>query len=296
MKKNMLVSAALCVCLLFASTCVAAAAEKAKAKAKEGILLVAFGTSEPDARGAIQRIVDGVKKAFPGADVRLSFTSNIIRRKVLKEEGLAFDSPLIALAKMQDDGVVSVTVQSLHIIPGEEYNQLAAVVRSLRSIEGKYAFASLNFGSPLLETYEDYEKAVALLKTKYGALAGNGAAVVFMGHGTHHSANSAYAQMQLLFDDAKLPFVIGTVEGYPSLDTVKRRLADLKPSKVTLVPFMIVAGDHAKNDMSAKDDPESWLSILSKEGYAVETLLKGLGDGDGLAELFVEHIREAARK
>jgi sirohydrochlorin cobaltochelatase len=289
-------AAALCLCLLFASAFAAVAAEKGRAKAKEGILLVAFGTSEPDARGAIAKIVDGVKKAFPEADVRLSFTSNIIRRKVLKEEGIAFDSPLIALAKMQDEGVSSVTVQSLHIIPGEEYNQLASVVRSLRGIEGKYAFSSLNLGAPLLETHEDYEKTVALLKKEYGELAGNGGAVVFMGHGTHHSANAAYAQMQLMFDDAALPFVIGTVEGYPDLDTVKRRLASMKPSKVTLVPFMVVAGDHAKNDMSAKDDPESWLSVLSKEGYSVNALLKGLGDAAGLTELFVGHIREAARK
>lgn len=290
MRKRMWIALVLGVFLTVCLTGGAWASEKGK----KGILLVGFGTSEPGARGAIQRIVDGAKKAFPDTEVRLSYTSNIIRRKILKEEGLVIDTPLTALAKMQDDGFTSVTVQSIHIIAGEEFYQLDSVVRSFDAIQGKYGFSRIVLGAPLLNSFEDYRKTVDLLKIKYGKYAADGGAVVFMGHGTHHGGNAAYSQMQLLFDDAGLPFVMGTVEGFPEIDQVKKRLAVLKPSKVTLVPFMVVAGDHAKNDMGDAKDPESWISLLKKEGYVVEAVLKGLGDGEGLADLFVDHIREAA--
>lgn len=275
--------------------CAEAAGRHGKEERK-AILLVAFGTSEPEARDAITRIVEETRKSFPGEEVRLSYTSNMIRLKILKEEGLEIDSPLIALAKLQDEGYTSVTVQSLHIIAGEEYHQLASVVRSLGTLRGKYGFARLSIGSPLLSSLEDYRKTAELLKTRYGMYGSEDGAVVFMGHGTHHGANAAYSQMQMLFDEEGLPFILGTVEGFPGIDTVKRRLAALKPGKVTLVPFMVVAGDHARNDMAGGDDPDSWISILRGEGYEVEAVLKGLGDGEGLAELFAGHIREASGK
>jgi sirohydrochlorin cobaltochelatase len=297
MKKMALVMVGLLIAavgLLVVSGESALASEKNASREKKGILLVAFGTSEPDARTAIESIVEAVKAAFPESEVRLSYTSNIIRRKILREEGLAVDSPLMALSRMKDDGFSSVTVQSLHIISGEEFHQLASVVRAFGSIRGKYGFSRLSLGKPLLDSIEDYHNTVAMLRSKYGDLAGNGGAVVFMGHGTHHGANAAYSKMQLLFDEEELPFLMGVVEGFPEIDSVKRRLKSMNPSKVTLVPFMVVAGDHARNDMADEEDPESWMSILKQEGYAVEAVLKGLGDGEGLADLFIGHIREAA--
>ena len=263
---------------------------------KEGVLLAAVGTSEPDARGAVARIVDGVKRAFPGADVRLSLTSDAVRRAVLKEGGIVADSPSVALAKMRDDGISSVTVQPLTVIAGEEYDRIASVVGALRGAGGTHAFSALHLGAPLLETREDSETIAALLRKEYGGAAGDGGVVVFVGHGSRASAASAYARLQLAFDDAALPFVIGTLLGRPGLDEVKRRLAFLNPSKATLAPFMIAAGGHAKNDLAAPDDPGSWLSVLSKEGYSVNAILKGLGDLDGIPELFASHIREAARE
>lgn len=259
-----------------------------------GILLVAFGTSEPGARGALERIEDGIRKAFPDSVVRLSYTSGIIRRKILREEGLAVDSPLLALAKMQDEGFSSVTVQSLHVMPGEEYHQIEELVRSLGSIGGKYGFPGLSLGKPLLDSLGDYGKMTDLLREEYGSLGEGGGAVVFMGHGTDHWANASYSQMQFFFDEAGLPFVMGTVEGFPGIEQVKRRLAAIRPSGVTLVPFMVVAGDHARNDMSDESAPDSWISMLRKEGYSVRVLLKGLGECAGLPGLFAGHIREAA--
>ena len=289
-------AAALRLRRLFVSDLASVASERGAAKMKEGILLAAVGTSEPDARGAIAKIVDGVKRAFPGADVRLSLTSDAVRRAALKEEGIAFDSPPVALAKMRDDGISRATVQPLHVIAGEEYDRVASVVRSLRGAGGAHAFSSLHLGAPLLETREDSGKIAALLRKEYGGLAEGRGVVVFVGHGSRASAASAYARLQLLFDDEGLPFVIGTIRGRPGLDEVKRRLASLKPTKVTLAPFMLVAGGHAKNDMAAPDDPGSWLSVLSKGGYSVNAILKGLGDLDGIPELFASHIREAARE
>lgn len=154
MRKNMVTVLLLGLAAVGLLAGAAAAAEKAEAE-KQGILLVAFGTSEPEARGAIDRIVETARKTFPDAEVRLSYTSNIIRRKILKEEGLAIDSPLIALAKMQDEGFTSVTVQSLHIIAGEEFHQLASVVRTLESVRGKYGFPGSHWAhrsSPPLRT------------------------------------------------------------------------------------------------------------------------------------------------
>ena len=223
----------------------------------------------------------------------MSYTSNIIRRKILKEEGLAIDPPTVALAKMQDEGIKSVVVQSLHIIPGEEFSGLADVVDAFASIGGKWGFDRLVLGRPLLDKMEDYENAVGLLKSRYLPLTADGGAVVLMGHGTHHEANAAYSKLQLLLDEEGLPFVVGLVEAFPELDSVKRRLKEMKPSHVTLVPFMVVAGDHAKNDMADEDDPESWISELRGEGHKVDALLEGLGDGEGLADLFIGHIREA---
>lgn len=154
MRKNMVTVLLLGLAAVGLLAGAAAAAEKAEAE-KQGILLVAFGTSEPEARGAIDRIVETARKTFPDAEVRLSYTSNIIRRKILKEEGLAIDSPLIALAKMQDEGFTSVTVQSLHIIAGEEFHQLASVVRTLESVRESTDFPGSHWAhrsSPPLRT------------------------------------------------------------------------------------------------------------------------------------------------
>ena len=293
MKNLVCVVLCLLLFLFLSSTEVAFASVSEEQEGQSGILLVAFGTSEPDARPAVDNIFHAVRSAFPGSEVRLSYTSNIIRRKILETEGLAVDAPTVALAKMQDEGFSSVTVQSLHIIPGEEFFQVEDVVRSFASMEGKYAFERLSLGKPLLYCMEDYVKTVALLKTKYVSYTEGNGAVVFMGHGTSHSANSAYSLMQLLFDEEGLPFVMGLVEAFPDIESVKRRVKELNPSKVTLVPFMVVAGDHAKNDMADEEDAESWFSVLKSEGYVVEPLLQGLGDGEGLPELFVDHILNA---
>lgn len=266
-----------------------------EAPEKKGILVVAFGTSVPEARSAIDTLVDAAKKAFPGVEVRTAYTSNIIRRKVLAEEGKVIDSPLIALARMQDEGFTNVVVQPTHVIRGEEFDDLAEVTDALSRIGGKYSFKAIAMGDPFLSTFEDYGKMAAILQRTYGNRAEGDGVVVFMGHGSPHPANAAYSQMQLLFDERNLRFALGTVEGFPSLDTVLARLEIMGAKRVTLVPFMIVAGDHARNDMAAPDDPESWRSVLETKGYRVNPVIEGLGSNPEVAALFVEHLRITAQ-
>ena len=295
MRKMVVTVTLFLICLMLLSAGCAQASTGAKPD-RQGILLVAFGTSEPDARPAIDNIVTAVRRAFPGVEVRISYTSNIIRKKILREELLAIDPPTVALAKMHDEGFNSVVVQSLHIIPGEEFSGLSELVRAFSGIEGKWGFDRLVLGRPLLDRMEDYQNVAGLLTSKYQHLVKDGGAVVFMGHGTHHEANAAYSKLQLLLDEEGLPFVIGLVEAFPGLDSVKRRLKELNPSRVTLVPFMVVAGDHAKNDRADEDDPESWISELRGDGHEVSALLEGLGDGEEAADLFIGHIREAMER
>lgn len=258
---------------------------------KNAILVVAFGTSVPEARVALENIESHVRKAFPDTEVRVAYTSNIIRRKIAKEQNLVIDTPLMALAKLQDEGYTNVVVQPTHFIPGEEYNDLKVVVDSVASIPGKYGFAELVLSEPVLMHAEDYMDAAMILKRAFGKYAGTGKAVVLMGHGTPHFANAAYAQLQLALDKVSPGFVVGTVEGFPSLEEVQARLIHMGVKKVTLVPFMEVAGDHARNDMAGPEE-NSWKSILTADGYKVDAIIKGMGENDEIAAKLVKKLRE----
>lgn len=286
-----IVVAVMCVALLAG----AAFAHGHVKQQKNGILMVAFGTSVPEARVAIDDMVQAAQKAFPGTEVRLSFTSNIIRRKIKKEQGITIDTPLIALSKMQDEGFTNVVVQPTHIMPGEEYSELAEVVHSLKTISGKYGFDKLILGKPLLYTTDDYKALVGIMERAYGKYTKSGGAVVVMGHGTSHPSNSTYSQLQLTFDRYAPRFVVGTVEGFPDLTDVQNKLSGMKVSHVTLVPAMIVAGDHARNDMSGPDD-DSWISILRGAGYKTDAVIEGLGQLDEIPLLMVQHLKASVKE
>jgi len=196
---------------------------------------------------------------------------------------------------MQDEGFTHVVVQPTHVIRGEEFDDLAEVADALARLERKYSFKAVAMGDPFLSSFEDYGKMVSILQRTYGDRAKGDGAVVFMGHGSPHPANAAYSQMQLLFDERGLRFALGTVEGFPSLDMVLERLETMGAKRVTLVPFMIVAGDHARNDMADPEDPESWRSVLESKGYRVNPVIEGLGSNPEVAALFVEHLRVTAQ-
>lgn len=267
---------------------------------KKGILVVSFGTSMPDAKKAIDNLVESTKKAFPDTEVRLAYTSNIIRKKIKKEQGISIPTPASALAQMNDDGFTNVYVMPMHIIPGEEYDDIKSLTEALASVKGKYGFKELKIGSPYLASIADCELMTDILMKRFANdLAEQGTVIVLMGHGTpKHTANAMYSQLQV-FLDRKVPgrFIVSTVEGAPTIDDVIVRLKhDKKVKKLVLSPLMIVAGDHANNDLADKNDPESWYSKLKAAGYKnIKTFLVGMGEDETMARVYVSKIKEMMR-
>ena len=263
---------------------------------KKGILVVAFGTSMPDAKKAIDNLVDSTKKAFPDTEVRLAYTSNIIRRKIAKEQNVNIPTPTSALAQM-NDGFTHVYVMPMHIIPGEEYDDIAGLVNGVASVKGKYEFKELKLGRPYLSSAADCDLMADILMKRFAKdLAKKGTVIVLMGHGTpHHAANAMYSQLQLSLDK-KAPgrFALGTVEAAPMIEDVIARLKRDKGVKTLVIsPLMIVAGDHANNDLADKDDPESWYSQLKAAGYKdFKTFLVGLGEDADMARVYVSKIKD----
>ena len=230
-----------------------------KAPKKVGILLVAFGSSEASAQVSFENIDKKTKAAFPNIPVRWAYTSYIIREKLAKQ-GKQLDSPEVALAKMMDEGFTHVAVQSLHTIGGEEYHDLRRTVGAFKVMGG---FQRIILGYPLLASQEDMQRSVTAILETIPQDRQKDHAVVLMGHGTHHPSNAFYAALmfQLQLKDPNI--FVGTVEGYPEVDLIKELLLQKNIKKAYLMPFMSVAGDHAKNDM-AGDEDDSWKSILTK--------------------------------
>ncbi len=252
---------------------------------KVGILLVAFGSSEASAQVSFANIDKKVKAAYPGIPVRWAYTSSIIRKK-LAGQGKMLDSPEVALAKMQDEEFTHVAVQSLHTIGGDEYHDLRRTVGAFKMMGG---FQRVILGYPLLATQKDMQRTVKAILSTIPKERKKKDAVVLMGHGTHHPSNAFYAALmfQLQLEDPNI--IVGTVEGYPEVDLVKELLLKNNIKKAYLMPFMSVAGDHAKNDM-AGDENDSWKSILTKAGIQCVPILKGTAEFDVFIDIWVDHL------
>lgn len=266
-----------------------------KEKDKSAILVVSFGTSMPEARKAIDNLVNSAKKNFPDYEVRLAFTSNIIRRKVARESKEMIQNPVQALAALNDEGFKKVYVMPTHIIPGEEYDEVLNVVDAFASLKGKYGFDVLEVGTPFLNGTEDCERMADILIERFKSqLEDKSTGIVLMGHGTpEHFANALYSQLQLAFYGKAYGRVfIGTVEAAPQIDDVILRLKHHPEiTKLVLSPLMIVAGDHANNDLAGEDDSDSWLNVLKDNGYEnITTYLVGLGEDENIAKDFVKKI------
>ena len=185
------------------------------------------------------------------------------------------------------DGITDVIVQPTHVINGIENDQMKADALSFRD-----RFSSIVFGNPLLTTEEDNQAIVRVVADEFRDMDPD-TALVLMGHGTEHFANSAYSQFEnMLRDLGHESTYVGTVEGFPSLDYVIRRLKIRDIKKVYVMPLMIVAGDHARNDLAGAE-ADSWDSILKADGFETEVIMKGLGEIDAIAEMFVKHLKKA---
>ena len=290
--KSMLLALAFTAVAFSGMSCAAPHKEK---EDKQAILIASFGTSVPSARKAIDNLVATTKKAFPGVEVRLAFTSNIIRRK-LKREGKKNvpSTPVEALAALNDEGFNKVCVVSTHIIPGAEYDDVKGVVKAFSSLKGKYGFKKLTLGKAALNSVEACDEVADILVRRFAKVPAD-EAIVLMGHGTpHHIANAMNCQLQVALNKkADGRFFIGTVENTPLIEDVIAGLKKAGYKKALLSPLMVVAGDHAQNDLAGKDDPESWLNLIKKEGIAVDTYLYGLGEDKNFAAYFVNNLKAA---
>lgn len=256
---------------------------------KKGILVVSFGTSYEETRKAtIEAIENKIRKTYKDYEVRRAFTSGMIINKLKNRDNIHIDNPEEALEKMARDGFEEVIVQSLHIIPGDEYDEIKIAVHRFRN---KKAFKKLTLGRPLLYRIEDYFNVVEALKPQIPEIRED-SAVLFMGHGSVHHSNSCYSQFQYVLKQSGLKNIfVANVEGFPEIDVVVRKLKERNIKEVTLMPFMIVAGDHATNDMAGEDE-DSWKNILEKEGFKVNIYLHGLGENRGIQDIYTQYVQD----
>lgn len=255
----------------------------------KAILTVSFGTSYPETRKkTIEAIENDIRCAFPEYALYRAWTSKIIMAKVLKRDGLKIDSVSEAMEKMAKEGVTDLIVQPTHIINGIENDKMKEDV-----LKNKGLFDSISFGDPLLTSEKDNDQAAKIIADNFSYLDPQKEALVLMGHGTSHYSNSIYGALNFRFRDMdRSNIFMGTVESYPDLDSLIKAVKKTKVSKVTLAPFMVVAGDHASNDLSG-DSPDSWKSRFSAAGFEVSCVLKGLGEYPQIRKMFVEHARAA---
>ena len=266
-----------------------AAGHTMKSATKTGILLVTFGTSIPEAAVAFDNIAKRAADRFPGTPVRWAYTARIIRRK-LARGGKQIDSPSLALARMHDEGFTHVAVQSLHVIAGAEYDELAETVQAFG--DGPNAFRQIVIGLPLLASLADLERVAGLVLAALPAERQAGDAVVLMGHGSeHHPADLAYTAAASVVSRMDALAFLGTVEGHPTLEDVLAQCKSAKVTKAYLVPFMSVAGDHARNDL-AGDEEDSWKSVLEKAGIACVPVLRGMAENDAIVDVWLDHLAE----
>lgn len=274
------------------------------------ILVVSFGTSFNDSRVAdIKGIEDALQEAFPDWSVRRAFTAQIIINHVQARDGEYIDNMDQALDRAVANGVKNLIIQPTHLMHGAEYDELMEAVEAYQG-----QFETVKVAEPLLgevgtdSTVINTDKAVvaeaitteAVKDAGYDSLDAakeDGVAFVFMGHGTSHTAKVSYSQMQTQMGELGYDNVfIGTVEGEPeetACEAVIDAVAQAGYTKVILRPLMVVAGDHANNDM-AGDDEDSWKSIFTASGKfdSVDTQITGLGSIDAIQQLYAAHTKD----
>lgn len=265
---------------------------------KRAILVASFGTSYPETRKmTIEAVENRIRDKFPGFTVRRAFTSRIIIKKIQREENLIIDTPQEALEKLKAEGYTNIVVQPLHIIAGQEYEELKNVVDDYVV---QNSLHKIILGKPVLysnaETCggSDYEAAVKALEKQLPRLRED-EAVVLMGHGTHHTANNSYTLLQKKLDAGGMKVYIGTVEASPLLADVINRLRDQNIKRVILMPYLLVAGDHAQNDL-AGDEDDSWKVQLQKAGYEVDIYMHGLGENPAYQDIYLQRIKAVLNK
>lgn len=262
---------------------------EAPAETKPVLLVVSFGSSYNETRDVtIGAVEAALQAAYPEYEVRRAFTSQIVIDILEEREGMEIDNVTEAMDRLVADGVKEVVVQPTHVMPGFEYDDVMAEIADYAD-----KFDSMKVGDPLLTSDDDYDALVASLVEETAEYNVEGTAIVFMGHGTHHEANSTYSRLEKRLHAAGYTnYFVGTVEGAPLIDEVIESVKATDATKVVLLPLMIVAGDHANNDM-AGDEEDSWKTAFINAGYEVECVLKGLGQYKGVQNILIAHAGKA---
>ena len=243
---------------------------------KRALLTVSFGTSYSDAdQECIRPVEAALAAAFPAFECRRAFTSRFIVRK-LRAQGIDIEDEAEAIRRLRNDGYADIRIVSTHIIHGAEYERIIKTAGELPVSE------------PLLETEEDLRWLAGLLG---GIARAEGRTLLAMGHGTEHAADETYARLR-----AKLPenVYLACVEGAHALEGILPQLDALPEKKLVLMPLMLVAGDHAHNDL-AGDGPASWKSILEARGFDVRIRMQGLGALEAVQQRFVSKVANLMR-
>lgn len=257
---------------------------------KKALIVISFGSTFDDTRiSDIGGIEQALANAFPAFDYYRAFTSNIIRKR-LDERGIHIDSAETVLQQLLEKGYEEILLQPTHLLHGEEFEQ------KILTLLEKYAphFKSILISRPLIVSEEDYKLAAAALIPQLPALEDR-EGIVFMGHGTPRANNKAhgytYNKLQEIFDAMQANIVVGTVEDEdsPNFEAVLAQVQQRGYQKVHMYPLMVVAGDHANNDMYG-DEEDSWKAQLEAAGIATEGHLNGIGRYPAIQALYVQHV------
>lgn len=255
------------------------------------ILVVSFGTASAESR---RLNIDAVEQAISEAageswSIHRCFTSQTIINIIAKKEGRITDSVADALERAVSEGVKNLVVQPTHLMKGIEYDKLCGVLSDFSG-----SFDKTAVGDPLLTSDEDFRRVADALITVSAGYEDGSTALVFMGHGSEAAANSIYDKMQsVLNSKGKSDYFIGTVEAEPSLDDVIKAVGEGSYKRVVLRPLMLVAGNHAVKDMASADDPDSWFSRFSAEGYETVCIIEGLGQLPDVRGIYADHAYKA---
>jgi len=260
----------------------------AASTAKPAIVLAAFGTTT-EAFDTYNHFEKKVKERFPDYEIRWAFTSHKVRHKVAKEKGQKLNDLGTTLRELKAAGYSRVVIQSLHIVPGEEWDK--KVVQVSRDIPG----LKVALGKPLLSSEEDQERT---LRTVAQTIPKDlkDTAVVLMAHGSPvPEGEKAYLAFDRLLRSRYQNVFLGAVEDKPTKEEAFAAVKKANPANVVLMPFMFVAGEHVAKDMLG-DDPESWKSeLLKQKAYRIEGVKKGLGYQDGIIDIYLDHLAQALK-
>ena len=261
---------------------------------KDAIVVMTFGTTFKDTRAkTIDATVIAIQKAHPGVKVVTAYTSHIIIDRVKAKEGIVYPTPEEALDQLKKDGYTRVALCSLDVIPGMEYSYDLGVYHNYKN-----QFKKMTLGTSLMywqgqeNQPDDVTETIKALKTQFPKQ-GPQDALLIMAHGTPQVSNAYYSVIQAKINELGLKNVyVYTVEGWPSLETVMPKLKAAGIKNVTLMPMMMVAGDHANNDM-AGSDADSHKSVLEAAGFKVTPYIHGIGENKAIQKLYVKRANDA---